>query len=66
MNNPSTNDSAPEDDMRSVEAALQRAALKARLLAIQTNTPLVVVRQGQLVIEQVSDSAGKSTNTPAR
>lgn len=40
---------AKDPDLRSSLAALQRAALLARQTAIQTNTNIVVVQDGQLV-----------------
>lgn len=50
MNTNSPND-AKDEDVRYVEAALRRAAQKARLIALQTHTPLVVVRKGKLMVE---------------
>lgn len=44
---------AKDEDARQVEIALRRAAQKARQLAAQTDTPLVVVRDGQLLVEHV-------------
>ena len=41
----------PDADMQAVPAALARAALRARELAARTGTPLVVVRDGQLIDE---------------
>jgi len=37
--------------MQAVPAALARAALRAREVAARTGTPLVVVRDGQLIEE---------------
>ncbi|WAR45045.1 hypothetical protein [Methylomonas rapida] len=45
---------AKDEDARQVEIALRRAAQKARQLAAQTDTPLVVVRNGQLLVEHVT------------
>jgi len=36
-------------DMQAAPVALDRAALRAREIAIQTGTPLVVVREGKLI-----------------
>lgn len=41
--------------MQSSFAALKRAALRAREIARDTNTPLVVVRDGVAVEEYVTD-----------
>ena len=49
---------AKDEDARHVEAALRRAAQKARLVAAQTHTPLVVVRQGKLLLEPITDVTG--------
>ena len=38
-------------DMQAAPAALARAAMRARELAAQTGTPLVVVKAGKLVQE---------------
>lgn len=38
-----------DDDLRGSFAAIQRAALQARRLAVQTGTDLIVFRDGQLV-----------------
>jgi hypothetical protein len=40
---------ARDPDLRASFAAMRRAAELARQVAIQTNTALVVVRQGELV-----------------
>lgn len=45
---------AKDEDARQVEIALRRAAQKARQLAAQTDTPLVVVRDGQLLQERLT------------
>ena len=45
-----------DPDMEGVEAALLRAARRAREIARQTNTPLIIVRDGVLVEEWVTDS----------
>lgn len=42
-------------DMQGAPRALLRAARRAREIAFQTNTPLVIVRNGVLVEEYVTD-----------
>ena len=42
-------------DMQGAPYALLRAAKRAREIARQTNTPLVIVRDGKLVEEWVTD-----------
>ena len=39
-----------------VAAALQRASLRARELARQTHTPLVVYRNGKIERQEITDS----------
>ena len=46
-----------EDTARRVLDALRRSAARARRVAAQTGTRLVVVRDGELVIEPVADAA---------
>jgi hypothetical protein len=45
----------PDADMRAAPKALLRAAQRAREIARQTNTRLVLVRAGELVEEIVTD-----------
>jgi hypothetical protein len=45
----------PNKDMQGVLPALMRAARRAREIARATNTPLVIVRDGVLVEEWVTD-----------
>jgi hypothetical protein len=45
----------PNADMQAAPKALLRAARRAREIARQTNTPLVIVRDGVLVEEWVTD-----------
>lgn len=45
----------PDADMQAAPKALLRAAQRAREIARQTNTPLVLVRAGELVEEIVTD-----------
>jgi len=46
--NPKPISQAKDPDLRHAQAAMNRAAQVARKIAIQTNTPLVVVENGQL------------------
>jgi hypothetical protein len=46
----------PDADMQAAPRALLRAARRAREIARQTNTPLVIVRDGVLVEEVVTDA----------
>lgn len=50
----------PDADMQAAPKALLRAALRAREIARQTNTPLVLVRDGVLVEEFVAEPAEES------
>lgn len=45
----------PNADMQAAPRALLRAALRAREVARQTNTAIVIVRDGVLVEEKVAD-----------
>lgn len=45
----------PDADMQAAPRALLRAAQRAREIARQTNTPLIIVRDGVLVEEWVTD-----------
>ena len=45
----------PNADMQAAPRALLRAARRAREIARQTNTPLIIVRNGVLVEEFVID-----------
>lgn len=56
---------AKDEDARQVEIALRRAAQKARLLAVQTHTPLVVVRDGQLLVEQFDNTSQDNRPIPS-
>lgn len=46
----------PDADMQAAPKALLRAAQRAREIARQTNTPLVLIRDGVLVEEFVTDT----------
>jgi F420-dependent methylenetetrahydromethanopterin dehydrogenase len=48
--------SLPDPVMQAAPRALLRAAQRAREIARQTGTPLVIVRDGVLVYEDVSDT----------
>ena len=57
----------PDADMRAAPKALLRAARRAREIARQTNTRLVLVRAGELVEETVTDAqaaAPEARNAP--
>lgn len=56
--------SSSEDTARRVLDALRRSAVRARRVAAQTGTRLVVVRDGELVIEPVTDSASADAPVP--
>ncbi len=45
----------PDADMQAAPAALLRAARRAREIARQTNTAIVIMRDGELVEETGSD-----------
>ncbi|MDL1981014.1 MAG: hypothetical protein LWX02_05995 [Deltaproteobacteria bacterium] len=46
-----------DNDLKKVEAALRRAALRAREVARQTGTPLVVYKNGRIVKELVEQKS---------
>ena len=52
-------------DLRASFTALRRAAASARQMAIQTNTPLVVVRDGEVVRIPPEQLRGQTTNESA-
>ncbi len=57
----------PDADMQAAPKALLRAAQRAREIARQTNTRLVLVRAGELVEEAVTDpqpAAPEARNAP--
>ena len=47
----------PDPDMQAAPSALARAAQRAREIARQTGTALVIVRDGVLIEEPVTDQA---------
>jgi DNA-directed RNA polymerase subunit K/omega len=55
----------PDADMQAAPRALLRAARRAREIARQTNTALVIVRDGKLVEEKVTDIENDSFTPPA-
>ena len=52
-----------DTDMRAVPAALARAAQRAREIAARTGTPLIIVRDGQLIEELVTSELSKATGS---
>ncbi len=44
-----------DPDLARVEAALQRAAQKARKTARDTSTPLVIYKNGQIIMQPVDE-----------
>ncbi len=55
----------PDADMQAAPKAMLRAAQRAREIARQTNTPLVLVRDGVLVEEYVTDEPQTDKDTSA-
>ena len=47
--NSSTNRDPIPEEIRKISAAMDRAAERARRVAVQANTPLVLVRDGKVV-----------------
>ncbi|CDH46082.1 hypothetical protein [Candidatus Contendibacter odensensis] len=45
---------AKDEDLRNAIPALQRAAQRARQIAAQTQTAIIVMRDGQMVREQIA------------
>jgi len=54
----------PNADMQAAPRALLRAALRAREVARQTNTAIVIVRDGVLVEEKVVDLPDEESLRP--
>jgi len=46
-------------DLQGVEAALRRAALNARKIAKATKTPLVIYKDGRVILRNVEDEDEK-------
>ena len=55
----------PDADMQGAPKAMLRAALRAREIARQTNTPLAVIRDGVLVEEYVTQQASLDAENSA-
>jgi len=49
-----------DNDMQAVPVALARASQRAREIAAQTGTPLIVVKDGKLIEEMVTPDIPKS------
>lgn len=49
--NPKPLSQARDEDARNVTAALQRAGQRARIVAAQTQTAIIIVRDGKLIRE---------------
>ena len=54
----------PDADMQAAPKAMLRAAQRAREIARQTNTPLVLIRNGVLVEEYVTDAPPTDEESP--
>ena len=65
MNDDGFRSSLPDADMQAVPRALLRAAKRAREIARQTGTPLVIVRDGVIVYEDVSDEGSAAVPAAA-
>jgi hypothetical protein len=50
-----------DSDMQAAPAALARAALRAREMAARTGTPLIIVRDAQLIEELVTSEVSIAT-----
>jgi hypothetical protein len=59
---PSDISQAKDPDLRASLAAMQRAAQSARKTAIQTDTAIVLVREGQLVRVSADELRQQITN----
>ena len=46
----------PDADMQAVPRALLRAARRAREIAQQTNTAIVIMRNGELIEEKITEA----------
>lgn len=51
-----------DPDLAKVEGALKRAAQAARKIARDTGTPLVLYKNGQIVLENVEKENNKAAN----
>ena len=54
----------PDADMQAAPKALLRAAQRVREIALKTNTPLVLMRDGVLVEEVVTDAPAMDKVSP--
>jgi hypothetical protein len=52
-------------DLAKVERALRRAAKRAREIARQTGTPLVIYEKGKIVHKMIMDTDGGGQDNPA-
>ncbi len=50
-----------DPDLARVEAALKRAAQKARKTAKDTGTPLVIYKDGQIIMQPVEDEMSQES-----
>jgi len=55
---------AKDPDLRNVDVAIKRAALRAREIAKSSGTPLVVNRDGKTMLVNPDDSYNSSSETP--
>ena len=51
-----------DKDLQGVEKALRRAGTRARKIAEQTNTPLVIYKDGKIIKKKVDTGEKKETN----
>ena len=51
-----------DKDLQGVEKALRRAGTRARKIAEQTNTPLIIYKDGQVIKKKVSKGQKAETN----
>ncbi len=52
---------AQDDDVRQVLDALQRAANQAKKIALQTQTAIVVMRDGKIMFESANNKSSQTT-----
>ena len=51
-----------DKDLQGVEEALRRAGTRARKIAEQTNTPLVIYKDGKVIKKKVATDEKNETN----
>ncbi len=51
-----------DKDLQGVEKALRRAGTRARKIAEQTNTPLIIYKDGQVIKKKVGKGQKAETN----